>query len=306
MLFRPKLSRREPPHRARLSPGAPHNTSLAYSRPARTTPHRMHSRLLQAEPSSPAPMPPFPLHASPTRALPHRTSRHPTQCRLIPIATRDLVERATRRIDLINVLASREMFMFIEISPIPIRPHELDISSLPLCGERVRSDLLSTRDLVRSRAKSCKHSHTRRGIIEMPARHNQEHRSIVCEARQKIIRQPAPGLVAHEQRACLSAALDRIVNHADVQRLTSDGAADSRVAEKSLTIFKFDQLLSLLAPHFIIRKDRPKRTDEFGATEYPLHTEICSRAQPVAERCEYDLEIVILASNPRQEINYGN
>src|SRR5262249_9758372 len=73
-----------------------------------------------------------------------------------------------------------------------------------------------------------------RGIIEMPARHNQEHRSIVCEARQKIIRQPAPGLVAHEQRACLSAALDRIVNHADVQRLTSDGAADSRVAEKSL------------------------------------------------------------------------
>src|SRR5262249_41015989 len=127
---------------------------------ARTTPHRMHSRLLQAEPSSPAPMPPFPLHASPTRALPHRTSRHPTQCRVIPIATRDLVERATRRIDLINVLASREMFMFIEISPIPIRPHELDISSLPLCSERVRSDLLSTRDLVRSRAKSCKHSHT--------------------------------------------------------------------------------------------------------------------------------------------------
>src|SRR5262249_43833638 len=124
----------------------------------------------------------------------------------------------------------------------------------------------------------------------------------VGKPRQKVVGEPVPGLVAHRLARGLGAALERIVDHANIKRLAGHSAAYGRVAEVALAADELDDLAVL--QHAVALEDRPaKRLEIFLAAAQALDAQVGARAKAVGERREDDLGVAILAGNPGQKVD---
>ena len=77
----------------------------------------------------------------------------------------------------------------------------------------------------------------------MPTRHDHDQASVLAEAREHVISDPVPDLLARDFGVRVSATFDWIIDHAEVERLTSDRSTDRGVAEVALVSDKFEHVV---------------------------------------------------------------
>src|SRR5215471_574668 len=152
------------------------------------------------------------------------------------------------------------------------------------------------------------HTHARellfkaaRGIVEVPARHDEQQRATISETWHVVVGEPCPGLVAHDLGAGFGAALDRIIDATEIKPLASDRAHDSRVAEESLATSELDDLAVL--HHAALEDRRAKHSQEARRCKDALQSQVRAQAEAIRERTENDFKIAIEPNDPGQEID---
>src|ERR1700732_1334423 len=141
-------------------------------------------------------------------------------------------------------------------------------------------------------------------VIDMPARHDDEHRAIPGEARAEVVSEPRPRPVSDQLTVCLGPPLHRIVDDTEMQLHPVNSTINSDVAERALTPDKLNQIV--IAYPARLTDARISECQLIARTQdRALKRKISTNTEIVAERRVDDLQIGVAPGHPGDEVLSG-